>query len=87
VVGEVGMLRVAVPDPPDTSVTVEGETNGEMPADETVTDRLTVPAKLSMLKRERPTDAEVPRATGIDVGFAAMEKSCAGVTVKERVAE
>lgn len=81
------MLRVAVPDPPDTSVTLEGETDGEMPAEETVAERLTVPAKPLMLNRERATDAKVPLATGMDVGVAEMEKSCCGLTVNERIAE
>ena len=75
VVDDVGMFSVAVAEPLAASVTLDGDTDGTKPGDETVEERPTDPAKPLRLDRVTATVDEVPRRAGKEVGLAAMLKS------------
>ncbi len=87
VVGEVGRFRVAVPDPPEAKITLDGTMDGVNPGDEMVAERAMLPENPFWLERVTATDPEVPRCTGKDRGLAETVKSFADPTVKLIVVE
>ncbi len=56
-----GRVSVESPDPPDTIVTVFGNSDGTKPRDETVAESATLPWKPFKLVRVIVTDPEEPR--------------------------
>ncbi len=62
--GDVGKVSVAIPDPPDTNVTSDGNTDGTKPGDEMVAESAILPWKLFRLVRVIVADPDVPRGMG-----------------------
>jgi hypothetical protein len=80
VVDEVGIFSVAVPDPPEVNVTLDGNRVGTKPREETVAESAMLPVKPLILARVIVVETEEPRRTGKDCGLAEIEKSCAAPT-------
>ncbi len=82
-----GRVSVESPDPPDTSVTTLGSTDGTKPGEETLAESATLPWRPFRLVTVMVTDPEEPRRTGKDCALAVMLKSEGGLTVRVTVVE
>ncbi len=74
------IVRTALPDPPDTSVSEVGLSAGLGPAGDTDTERFTGPLNPFMLVRVRLEVLDELRAIVIEEEFAAIEKSGESLT-------
>jgi hypothetical protein len=82
VVAEVETVSVEIPDPPETRLTVDGDSDGKTPATEVVEVIVMVPARLFWLVRVMAAEPEEPRKMGRDCGLAEMLKSWAAPTFR-----
>jgi hypothetical protein len=75
VVAEVETASVEIPDPPETKLTVDGDSDRKTPETEVVEVTVMAPAKLFWLVRVTTAEPEEPRKMERDVGLAEMTKS------------
>jgi hypothetical protein len=82
VAAEVETVSVDIPEPPETKLTVDGDSDGKTPVTDVVEASVMVPASPFWLARVMAAEPEEPRRIEMDCGLADMLKSWAAPTFR-----